>query len=181
MSKHPTTRVLAVLTILTGLILLSESYGYLSGIYRIWPVFPLILGTGFILLFLRRNRFDTTLVAIGTYLVCASILFFYLNFTDWVRLADLWPLFIGFLGLSFLAPIIWGSKRGIYIPIALFLIFLCGVFLLVFSVDTRLWPVSLVLFGICLLLIGRFEREVSMQTGAWNMKEVMEVEEGQTD
>lgn len=158
MKTRPTSRVLAVLAICTGLILLLEGYGYLSGIYRLWPLFPFILGTGFIFLFLR-NRSDTTIVVVGTYLVCASILFFVLNFTTWALLADLWPLFIGFLGLSFLTAVIWGGKRGVFILISFFLILLCGVFLLVFTVDSRLWPITLVLFGACLLLIGRFDRK----------------------
>ncbi len=156
MKTRPTTRILSILFILTGLILLLESYGYANGIYRLWPTFPFILGTGFILLFLR-DRSDITLLIIGTFLVCASILFFIFNFTTWRALADLWPLFIGFLGLSLLAPVLWGGKRGIFIPLALFLLLLCGAFILVFAVDTRLWPVSLILSGICMLLIGKYD------------------------
>ena len=158
MKTRPTTRILSILFILTGLILLLESYGYASGIYRLWPIFPFILGTGFILLFLR-DRSDITLLIIGTFLVCASILFFIFNFTTWRALADLWPLFIGFLGFSLLAPVLWEGKRGIFIPLALFLLLLCGAFILVFTVDTRLWPVSIVLSGICLLLIGKYDRK----------------------
>lgn len=159
MKAKPTTSILAILCILSGCILLLESYGYLSGIYRIWPVFPLILGIGFCLLFFRKNRNDAALLGIGIYLVCVSVLFFFLNFTSWGVLTDIWPLFIGFLGFSFLAPIIWAQKRGVFIPIAFFLLFLCGAFLLVFTVDIRLWPISLVLLGICLLLIGKFDRK----------------------
>lgn len=158
MKARPTTRILSILFILTGLILLLESYGYANGIYRLWPIFPFILGTGFILLF-PRNRSDITLLITGTFLICASILFFIFNFTTWRAMADLWPLFIGFTGLSLLAPVLWGGKRGIFIPLALFLLLLCGAFILVFTVDTRLWPVSLVLSGICLLLIGRCDQK----------------------
>lgn len=158
MKTRSTTRILSILFILTGVILLLESYGYADGIYRLWPIFPFILGTGFILLFLR-NRSDIALLIIGTFLACTSILFFIFNFTTWRALADFWPLFIGFLGLSLLAPVLWGGKRGIFIPLAFFLILLCGAFILVFTVDTRLWPVSLILSGICLLLIGKYDRK----------------------
>lgn len=157
MKTRPTTSILAILCIISGSILLFESYGYFEGIYRIWPVFPLIMGIGFLLLFFQKSGHDSALLGIGTYLVLVSALFFFLNFTSWSILANIWPLFIGFLGLSFLAPIIWAGKRGVFILIAFFLLFLCGAFLLVFTIDTRLWPISLVLLGICLLLIGKFD------------------------
>jgi len=157
MQTRPTTSILAILCIISGSILLFESYGYFKGIYLFWPVFPLIMGIGFFLLFFRKNRQDSALLGIGAYLVLVSMLFFFLNFTSWSILANIWPLFIGFLGLSFLAPIIWARERGVFIPIAFFLLFLCGAFLLVFTIDTRLWPISLVLLGICLLLIGKFD------------------------
>jgi hypothetical protein len=159
MKTNPRFRALAVLSILSGVLLLLDAYGYLNGIYKLWPAFPLILGIGLFLLFFQKHRQEVALLGIGAYLVCASIFFFYLNFTSWAILADAWPLFIGFLGISFLAPVVLGRKRRIFTPIALFLIFLCAVFILVISVDSKLWPISLILFGICLLLIGRFDRK----------------------
>ena len=157
-----TTRTIAILSILCGVVLILESYDYLEGIWRLWPIFPLILGIGFILLFFNRGRADAALLGIGTYLVCCGAFFFFLNVTTWALLAHLWPLFIGFMGLSFLAPVIWQGKRGIIVPIALFMLFLSGVLLLVVTVDNRLWPISLILFGACLLLLGRCDRKESI-------------------
>ncbi len=157
METRPTTWILSILLIVSGAILLLESYGLVDGISRLWPVFPCILGIGFILLFARK-RSDVALPIIGTYLVCAGLLFFVLNFTTWHLLADLWPLFVLFLGLSFLAPVLWGEKRRIFAPLAFILILLGGAFLLVFTIDPRLWPATLILFGICLLIINRYDR-----------------------
>jgi len=157
METRPTTWILSILLILSGVILLLESYGIVEGISRLWPVFPCILGIGFILLFARK-RSDITLLIIGTFLVWVSLLFFFLNFTAWRLLADLWPLFVLFLGFSFLAPVLWVGKRGVFVPLAIILIILGAAFLLVFTIDPRLWPATLVLFGISLLIINRYDR-----------------------
>ena len=159
--SRSTTGAIAILAILSGLLLILESYGVVRGLWRLWPVFPFILGSGFLLLWARQNRRDTALMGIGVYLVCCALLFFLLNYTSWSRLGDLWPLFIGFLGLAFLGPVVSGSGSRILLPIAFGLLLICGVFLLVATVDPRLWPVSLVLFGGCLLLIARYGRKES--------------------
>jgi hypothetical protein len=159
--SRPTTKAIAVLAILSGLLLILESYGIGRGLWRLWPVFPLILGAGFLLLYAQQGRRDGLLVGLGIYLVCGALFFFFLNYTTWSRLGYLWPLFIGFLGLAFLGPVVSGSGSRILLPIALGLLLICGVFLLVATVDPRLWPVSLVLFGGCLLLIARYGRKES--------------------
>ncbi len=159
--SRPATGVIAVLSILSGLILILESYGIVHGFWRLWPLFPLILGAGFLLLYFHQARRDTLLMGLGIYLVCCAFLFFFLNYTSWTLLGDLWPLFIGFLGLAFIGPVLGGRWRRIFLPIALGLLLICGVFLLVATVDPRLWPISLVLFGGCLLLIARPDRKES--------------------
>lgn len=158
MDKRP-VKILATFCILAGLVLLLEGYGYLKGVYRFWPIFPFILGTGFILLFAKRLKNDFALLGIGIYTICVSIFFLILNFIGWQALSRLWPLFIGFLGLSFLGPIAFGKKRGVFVPIASFLILLCTFFILIFTIDSRLWPISLVLFGSCLLLVNHFDKK----------------------
>jgi hypothetical protein len=152
-------RPLAIISIICGALMLLNTYEYLHGVWKLWPVFPLIVGAGLCLLYFKKQRFEIVLLGIGTYFICISFFFLFLNYTSWNILTDAWPLFIGFLGLSFLAPVVFGKKRGIFIFIALFLIFLSLVFILAFSADSKLWPVSLVLFGICLLLVGRFDQD----------------------
>ena len=152
-------RALAIISIVCGALMLLDTYGYLGGVYKLWPVFSLILGVGLCLLYFKKQRFEIALLGIGTYFICVSFFFLFLNYTSWSILTDAWPLFIGFLGLSFLAPVIFGKKRGIFVLIALFLIFLSSIFILAFSADSKLWPISLILFGICLLLVGRFDHD----------------------
>ena len=152
-------RPLAIICIICGALLLLSAYGIIGEISKLWPVFPLILGVGLCLLYFKKQRFDFALLGIGTYFICISFFFLFLNYTSWSILTDAWPLFVGFLGLAFLAPVIFGKKRGIFIFLALFLIFLSSVFILAFSADSKFWPISLVLFGICLLLVGRFDQD----------------------
>jgi hypothetical protein len=159
--SRPTTAAIAVLSILSGLILILDYYGIGHGLWRLWPVFPLILGTGFLLLYTRQGRRDSALMGLGIYLVCCALLFFFLNYTSWTLLGELWPLFIGFLGLAFLGPVLGRTGHRVLLPIAVGLLLISGVFLLVATVDPRLWPVSLVLFGGCLLLVARYDRKES--------------------
>lgn len=150
--------VLAVLCIGIGALLMLENYGFINGVYNLWPVFPLVIGVGFCMLYRDRNRRDLTVLAMGVYLIQFSALAFYENYTSWKSMAYLWPFFVGFLGVSFLA--IYASKGTgtVFFHLGMFLIGLCGVFFLIFSVDYRLWPISLVLFGISILLIKEFNK-----------------------
>jgi len=150
--------VLALLCIGIGALLMLENYGYISGIYPLWPVFPLIIGIGLYMLFMDRGKRDFVALAMGVYFVQFSVLAFYENYTTWASMSYLWPFFVGFLGVSFLSIYISTGKGKIFFHLAVFLIGLCIVFFLVFSVDPRLWPISLVLFGISILLIKEFNK-----------------------
>jgi hypothetical protein len=39
-----------------------------------------------------------------------------------------------------------------------------GAFLLVFTIDSRLWPATFILFGICILIINRYDRAEQAHT-----------------
>jgi hypothetical protein len=144
--------VLGVASIIIGGLLILENFGILSGIHNLWPVFPLILGIGFWFLFFGKRKIDKVLAGIGTFLICLSAFFFYLNFTSWYKLSFLWPLFIGFAGVSFISGGLF-SKLKIVTYIGIGLILLSAIFILIFSVDIKLWPVSLILFGGSIVII----------------------------
>lgn len=150
--------VFAFLCIGIGLLLILENYGYINGIYNLWPVFPLVLGIGLYLLYVDRGKKDSIVLAMGVYLIQFSILAFYENYTSWSTMSHLWPFFVGFLGVSFLSIYLSTGKGIIFFHLSVFLIGLCVVFFLIFSVDYRLWPISLILFGISILLIKEFNK-----------------------
>ncbi len=156
--KKSRYNVLAFLCIIIGSLLLLENYGYISGVYNIWPVFPLTFGIGLYMLYKDRGGRDSLLLAMGIYLIQFSVLAFYENYTSWTTMSYLWPFFVGFLGVSFLSIYISTGRGIIFFHLAVFLIGLCVVFFLIFSVDYRLWPISLVLFGISILLIKEFNK-----------------------
>jgi hypothetical protein len=151
-------QVLAGICILFGILFLLENYGALSGVYNFWPIFPLVVGLGLNLLYFRRGRRDPIALGMGMYLILFSSLAFYCNFTSWAVIATLWPLFAGFMGVSLLVVAYFEKKQPVMILIGLCLCLLCLTFILVFTIDLRLWPISLVLFGIFILLIRRYWR-----------------------
>lgn len=152
-------RILGILAVAVGFLLLLEEAGVLEGVHKLWPVFPAAVGLGLILLF-RRRRNDLVLLGIGSYLLVSSAVFFACNFTSWEILARAWPLFVALLGItSCVVAIYAGRTRRILFLSGVFLVIVAVVLFLVFAVNTRLWPLSLVLFGAWILLVTRARRE----------------------
>lgn len=150
---------LALILILAGIVVTLENFSLLNGISLHWPLLPIVTGIGFVILYFNRNRSDTFLNWLGTFMISNGILFYYLNFTTWNRLATEWPLFFLVLGISFLTATILDRKK-VYLYSAIGFITLFLIFYLVFSISARLWPLSLFLLGIDLLLIDHFNRKI---------------------
>jgi hypothetical protein len=151
--QHKTTLTyLAGLFVFTGAVVTLENFHVLHGVSRHWPILLSLLGTGFVLLFIQRQRIDPVLLWLGTFLIALSIFFYYLNMTAWTRLATQWPGFLGVAGLSFLAIAV-AQRRPVYAALALVFLGLFVILGLVFSVSTRLWPLSFVVFGLSLLML----------------------------
>ena len=152
---------LAALLIIAGTVVTLENFSIIRGISSHWPVLLLIIGCGFVMLFFQRNKVDPVLLWLGSFLVILSIFFYYLNYTSWAQLASLWPVFLGIVGLSFLSI-------GIFIRNRIFAYFACGfialfiIFFLVFSVSKKLWPMSLVVFGISLLILEYLHKKMKI-------------------
>lgn len=149
--------VLAIILITASFLMLSETLGYFSGIFKIWPIFPAILGGGFILLFMNKGKVEIPMMGIGVFLVLISLLFFYLNYTSWASLKNLWPLFIGFVGIAFGVSSLY-TKLKVFRYIALGLVVLSISFLLIFSISYKFWPISITLLGMSLLLVSIQEK-----------------------
>ena len=149
--------IFAFLCILSGVVLMLDNYGLMQGAHRLWPVFPLAIGCGFILIFFQRYRHDLKIMGIGTYLVGVSIFFFFCNYTSYSIVKRFWPVFLFLFGLSVLSVVPFSPRKLLYFAIAFALLSLSVVFFLVFAYDARLWPISLVFFGICIVLFMRVQ------------------------
>jgi hypothetical protein len=147
--------ILALVFILAGVVLSLENMKIITGVSRLWPVFPLIVGAGFCILFFDRKGRDLTLLYLGTLLCQISAFFFYLNFSSWARLATLWPVFLCVAGISFMA-IYLSSRFRLFSILGVSLVLLAAVFYLVFGVSHNLWPLSFVVFGGSLLAVNYY-------------------------
>ena len=152
MPQKRSATILATILIIGGILVTFENYGVITGVTKHWPILVLVNGSGFILLFFQKERSDLALLWIGSFMCLVSILFYYLNFTGWRELVSLWPVFLGVVGFSFLSVAIWG-RNPMYYYFAIAFIGLFVTFSLVFSISTRLWPMSLAVFGLSLLII----------------------------
>lgn len=158
MRHKPTLLFLAVIFIGVGLLLTLENLDIVDGISVHWPLFVLIAGSGFVMLFYHRGKNDDFLVWLGTFMILLAVFFYYLNFTTWHQLSFLWPVFIGIVGFSFLtAGIIRRNRLFGYMGIIFIGLFLT--FTLVFTVSKNLWPTSFIVFGLCLLIIEFYNRK----------------------
>ncbi|MBN2035427.1 MAG: hypothetical protein JW768_01675 [Chitinispirillaceae bacterium] len=147
--------VLAVVLIIAGIALTLENIGAISGASKLWPLFPLIVGAGFLMLFSERGRGDLALLFLGIVLVLCALFFFYLNYTTWRMTATLWPVFLGITGTGFLGMFM-SSRVRLFLYLGSGLIMLATVFFLVFGVSLHLWPLSLVAFGASLLVVNYY-------------------------
>ena len=150
MAKH--NLILSFFLILIGIIFLLDLFEIIPGISKIWPVFILLLGFGFWLIFFSKKKSNIAELGAGTFLVALSILFFYLNFTTWTQISELWPIFLVIFG--FLIFVCYFSiKSKIFLYIGLLLMILGVVFYLVFAISAKLWPISLILLGISFMAL----------------------------
>lgn len=151
---------LAILSMVAGALLLLENHGLVGPVHRLWPVFPGFVGFGLTLVFARRGRRDLVMLGLGSYLLGLAALFLVLNYTRWSLLERAWPVFLALLGVSTLAVAPYAQRaRQVFWFTGSFLVLLALVFYLVFGLNPRLWPASLVLFGCWILVLTRARRQ----------------------
>ncbi|MFH1063691.1 MAG: hypothetical protein V1729_01275 [Candidatus Woesearchaeota archaeon] len=154
--------ILAVILIFLGTVFMLDNYGIIQGILIFWPLLPMMMGTGFCMLFFRARKRDVILLGIGCFILLNSAFFFYLNFTSWFFIAYLWPVFIMILGMTFFACYLFSGKKIIlYLSVILTAIGIS--FILIFALSTRLWPITLVFTGISFIIINTFPRHVKQR------------------
>jgi len=145
--------LLAVLCLISGVLLVLDNLEIVPGIWKFWPTFSLFLGLGGIWFFKKSGKKDLKPAGVGLFLVLVSIFFFVLNFTSWKHMITLWPTFIGILGVSALFVSLYSEKKRWFAVSGFFFLFLSIIFFLVFALNGKLWPTSLILFGVWLLLV----------------------------
>ena len=159
MERKKTAYILSFFLIVTGILITLENFHLIRNVSHHWPFMLLIMGLGFITLFLNRNKSDIVLLWLGTFQFFLGIFFYYLNATSWKELISLWPVFLGIIGLSFLSVVVF-TGRMLYVYFASAFIALFIIFTLVFSISPKLWPLSFVVFGISLLIIDYLQRKM---------------------
>lgn len=162
MHNSRTLSVLASVLIISGLLVTFENYGIISGISVHWPVFLLFSGLGFLMLFNSRGKSDVVLIWLGSFQILLFVFFYYLNWTSWKSLVTLWPVFLGIVGFSFLSVAIY-TRKMLFVYSAAAFIALFIIFTLVFSISSRLWPLSFVVFGISLFIIEYLFKKLSLK------------------
>ncbi|MBN1384198.1 MAG: hypothetical protein JW983_04860 [Elusimicrobia bacterium] len=141
--------------IVTGLFFAVETFFKVNLLHKMWPALITVLGAGFINIFFIGKKKNATFLWIGSYFVLFSLLAFYCNFSSWGSLANLWPLFISFTGLSFLLIFLFNLKNKIYLFTGLILLSVSIVFFIVFSLSAKYWWLICIFIGISILLTGR--------------------------
>jgi hypothetical protein len=150
--------ILATTLILLGAIFLLQNYGFITWVWLLWPILPLIIGTGFCMLFFRTRK-DLVLLGLGSGLFLNSLFAFYLNLAGWALLAYLWPVFIIILGLTFMICFAFSRKR-VLVYLSVILMALGVSFILVFAVSLILWPITLIFAGVSFIIINIFEKTI---------------------
>jgi hypothetical protein len=146
--------------VIAGILVTMENFGVVKGVSFHWPILLTITGSGFMMLYFERYRNDYVLMWIGTFLFLLSLFFYYLNAFSWKMLSSLWPVFLGAVGFSFLSISIV-SRKVLFAYFASVFIALFIIFTLVFTISVKLWPMSLAVFGLSLIIIEYIHARLS--------------------
>ena len=134
-----------------GILFAVETYYHYVILYKLWPLLIASLGGGLISIFFRRKKREPLYLAAGTFFICFSILALVCNFTNW-NLSELWPLFIGFIGVSQLFLYIFYTHHKIYLFLTFLFFSISIVMFLVFSITYKFWWLIFILLGLTIIL-----------------------------
>lgn len=134
---------------------------------RIWPLFPVLGGVGFLVSYVLTDFKDEGLVFVGILALLVGIFFFgfSLGFWQWRQMRELWPVFPLILGVAFVALFFAGRARdagSLGVGCAALVVGIAGLaftYGLVGRDIWRYWPVLLILVGV-LSLVGGLLRVV---------------------
>ncbi|MBN1114621.1 MAG: hypothetical protein JXA66_04715 [Oligoflexia bacterium] len=147
-------RKLAVFLFMLGILFAVETYYNYLILNKLWPVILTSLGGGFIAIFFKRKKREPFYLASGVYIICFSILALVCNFTNW-DLTRVWPVFIGFIGISQLALYVFHTRHRLYLFMMFVFFSISVVFYLVFTVSYKFWWTMLFMLGFAMLISVR--------------------------
>jgi hypothetical protein len=150
--NNPVGVRLGLLLLFIGAALALDAFLDLSVVYRLWPLLVTMVGVGLVGIFAKGGFRVPMFLAAGVYLVCFSVLALYCNFTSWDLMADLWPLFVTFLGVVFLALCCFQKERHVYLLVGLLLVSASAVLYLTLNLSSRWWWTTFIFAGLSILV-----------------------------
>ena len=136
-----------------GLFLLLANWISIS-MELFWPIFPLLVGAGFVFGFFR-NRQNVGLLMPGSILLVIGLLFLYCNFAGWEKMEALWPVFVLAPATGFIAMYFWGKhEAGLLVPAGILGCIGC-IFLFINSGLGEFWPVLMIAAGILIIVFQK--------------------------
>jgi hypothetical protein len=129
---------------------------------RIWPLFPVLGGLGFLAWYAFTGFKDAGLVFVGTMALLVGLFFlgFSLGIWEWGQMGDLWPVFPLIGGVAFIALFLAERARDVGtlgVGCAALIVGAVGLAITYGFVGGeiwRLWPVLLILMGVLSLAGG---------------------------
>jgi len=147
-----------IFLIILGALFGLEANFHIRILSRLWPLLLTSIGAGFIGIFYKREKREAIYLGLGIYVICFSIMALYFNFTTWEMLSFLWPLFLGFAGISFLITYIFYRRDKVNLFLAAILFSITIIFFLVFSISHNFWWFIFILLGVSILITGKNEK-----------------------
>jgi hypothetical protein len=148
-----------VLIVLAGILILGKMgiIGFLGNLF--WPIFVLLPGIAFHVLFFGRVLPVGVLVP-GGMLVTYALMFFYCNIFGWSSMVYLWPGFIFgvAVGLYELHIFNRNSPKGAITAAFILAIISLVFFIIAFLVNVSIYIIALVLIGIGVIMMLRRKR-----------------------
>jgi hypothetical protein len=144
------SRLQGIVLIVLGILFLALNMSTIR-LREIWPVFFVLLGLYFVLLFISDRKNYGVLMPASVFIVMGG-LFLYCTIEGWYAMGMLWPFFLIGPGLGFFLMYFFGKKeQGLLVP-GYILTGLGVLFLFIFAEGMYLWPLLLIALGIFMLV-----------------------------
>ncbi len=147
------TRFPGIILIVFGICVLVANILDLSW-EHFWPIFMIVGGLWFLVLFLRDRRNFGLLMPASIFLTIGSLFLFHSSF-GWNSSNITWPIYIAAPGIGFFAMYYFGKKDVGFLFPAFMLTGLALLFFLINLNKGEYWPVILILIGLVLIYSKR--------------------------